>query len=87
MSLTLCLLIEPDPHDLVCGDTTLQCIRACLVANKYARVGLGLFDSTIKTDWVPIVFEHTDWAFVQAVAAAECSLCNICIRKYEGGVL
>jgi 1-deoxy-D-xylulose 5-phosphate reductoisomerase len=53
------------------------------VANKYAMVDCGLFDSTIRTDLVPIRFEHTDWAFVLARSAAEHSLCDICIRKYE----
>jgi hypothetical protein len=41
------------------------------MASKYARAYCGLFDSTIRTDLVPIGFEYTDWAFVCAVAAAE----------------
>jgi hypothetical protein len=72
MSLTLCPIIKPNPHDSAHGDTTLQCVQACRVASKYTRVGLGLFDSTMKTYWVPLVFVYTDWAFVRAVAAAEC---------------
>jgi hypothetical protein len=71
MSLTFCPSIELDPHDSARGDTTLLCFPACLAANKCAKVGLGLFDSTIKTDWVPIVFVYINWAFVHAVAAAE----------------
>jgi hypothetical protein len=55
MSMTLYLSVKPGPHDSVCGDTTLQHVQEVHVANKYAMVDCGLFDSTIGTDLVPIV--------------------------------
>jgi hypothetical protein len=86
MSKTLYLSIVSGPHDSARGDTTLLRVRGVHVANKYAMVDCGLFDSTIRTDLAPIVFEYTDWAFVLARSAAErpqAGLCDICIRKYE----
>jgi hypothetical protein len=59
------------------------------VANKYAIVDCGLFDSTIRTDLAPIVFEYTDSAFVHARSAAEhpqAEPVRFCIRKYEGNI-